>query len=481
MRNNTRTTAAWRISTWTTLAFAVGTAVAFFILYRLVAEGVRQHVDAWLAGEAEVLAQVSADTPRDNVYDRIVEEVAELATQEVPKELNSQGQQLNSVFFLQIDPNHPEPLWVGGGSKERFVKAMQGASLVPGVPQSVKVEGEKAPYRTVLREQTPGSKVYLGISDRGAKHILHQFTRRFLEVWAGVALFGFLISYVSARRTLFRIERITETASHIGSKDMSERLPEPANSDEISRLARTFNHMLDRIQSSVNQLRTVTDAVAHDLKSPVTSIRGTLEAALSQEDDEKLRDSIGQAIEGLDGISQVLNTTLDVAEAEAGALKLDRKPMDLSEAVLQLIDLYQPAMAERHHELTAEIAEQVIVDADATLINRTVSNLLENELVHVSRPSKIRVTLHAHDGSAELVVADDGPGFPPDIGARAFERFVKGKHSPGHGLGLAFVDAVVQSHGGRVKISDRTTGGAVISVSLPLCVFQPAYVVETRS
>jgi signal transduction histidine kinase len=202
---------------------------------------------------------------------------------------------------------------------------------------------------------------------------------------------------------------------------------------------------------------------------------------LSQEDDEKLRDSIGQAIEGLDGISQVLNTTLDVAEAEAGALKLDRKPMDLSEAVLQLVDLYQPAMAERHHELTAEIAEQVIVDADATLINRTVSNLLENELVHVSRPSKIRVTLHAHDGSAELVVADDGPGFPPDIGARAFERFVKGKHSPGHGLGLAFVDAVVQSHGGRVKISDRTTGGAVISVSLPLCVFQPAYVVETRS
>jgi signal transduction histidine kinase len=370
---------------------------------------------------------------------------------------------------------------VGGGSKERFVKAMQGASLVPGVPQSVKVAEEKAPYRTVLRQQALGSKVYLGISDRGARHILHQFTRRFLEVWAGVALFGFLISYVSARRTLFRIERITETASHIGSEDMSERLPEPANSDEISRLARTFNHMLDRIQSSVNQLRAVTDAVAHDLKSPVTAIRGTLEAALSQEDDEKLRDSIGQAIEGLDGVSQVLNTTLDVAEAEAGALKLDRKPMDLSETVLQLVDLYQPAMAERHHELTAEIAEHVLVDADATLINRTVSNLLENELVHLSRPSKIRITLHAHDGSAELVVADDGPGFPPDIGARAFERFVKGKHSPGHGLGLAFVDAVVQSHGGRVKISDRTEGGAVICVSLPLSVFQPAYVVETRS
>jgi len=104
MPEDSRTTAAWRISIWTTLAFAVGTAVAFFILYAFVAKGVRQHVDAWLAGEAEVLAQVSANTPRDSVYDRIMEEVAELATQEVPKELNSRGQQLNSVFFLQIEP-----------------------------------------------------------------------------------------------------------------------------------------------------------------------------------------------------------------------------------------------------------------------------------------------------------------------------------------------------------------------------------------
>lgn len=475
MPPNKRSTAAWRISIWTTLAFAVGTAIAFFILYRLVAEGVRQHVDAWLTGEAEVLAQVSADTPRDNVYSRIVEEVAELATQEVPKEVNKHGQQLNSVFFLQMEPNNSNPLWVGGPSKEPFVEAIRNANLVPGVPQSVQIAGERAPYRIVVRDQARGSKVYLGISDRGARHTLHQFTRRFFEVWAGVALFGFLISYVSARRTLLRIERITETASHIGSEDMSERLPEPRNSDEISRLTRTFNHMLDRIQSSVNQLRAVTDAVAHDLKSPVTSIRGTLEAALSQKDDEQLRDSIGQAIEQLDGVSQVLNTTLDLAEAEAGALKIDRHPLDLSEAVMQLVDLYQPAMAERQHQLTLDVAEHVIIDADATLINRTISNLLENELIHLRTPCTIRITLRAQDGSAELVIADDGPGFPPDLAARAFERFVKGKHSPGHGLGLAFVDAVVQSHGGHIKISSDAQRGAVITVSLPLSVSEPAY------
>jgi signal transduction histidine kinase len=91
------------------------------------------------------------------------------------------------------------------------------------------------------------------------------------------------------------------------------------------------------------------------------------------------------------------------------------------------------------------------------------------------------MTLRAQDGSAELVIADDGPGFPPDLAARAFERFVKGKHSPGHGLGLAFVDAIVQSHGGHIKISSGAQRGAVISVSLPLSVSQPEYSAEVQS
>jgi signal transduction histidine kinase len=473
MPENIRSTAAWRISIWTTLAFAIGTALAFAIVYIFVANGVRAHIDAWLTGEAEVLAQVSADTPRDSVYDRIVEEVAELASKELPRELNSRGQSLNSVFFLQVE-NNSNPLWVGPGSREPFLEAIRSTKLVPLVPQSIKIPGEAVPYRVVLCNQVPGRSVYLGLSDRGSRHILHQLTVRFVAVWAGVALFGFLISYLSTRRTLSRVERISETVSRIGSEALDERLPEPANSDEISRLARTFNHMLDRIQSSVNQLRAVTDAVAHDLKSPVTSIRGNLEAALSQGENDKLRDSIGQAIEGLDRVSQLLNTTLDLAEAEAGALKIDRKPIDLSDLVIQLIDLYQPAMAERRHDLSVDIAGQVTVDADATLINRAISNLLENELVHLPAPCRIRISLHAHDGAAELMLEDNGPGFPPDISARAFERFVKGKHSPGHGLGLAFVDAIVQSHGGSIKIADRPQGGAVISVSLPLSVLQPA-------
>jgi signal transduction histidine kinase len=475
MLKHLRNSAAWRISMWTTLAFAAGTALAFLIVYFLVDRGTQERDDTWLTGEVDVLAQVSVSTPKDRLYKRIVGEVAELATREVPDEFNSRGQRLSSAFFLQMDPNNPEsPLWVGPSSMDAFIKAIEQAKLVPGVPRFIRIDGVQSRFRVVLRAEGNDRKTYLGLSDQGARTLLHQFTRRVLLVWAGTVLLGFLISYWSASRTLLRVERITETVARIGSEDLGERLPEPVNSDEISRLAKTFNHMLDRIQSSVSQLRTITGTVAHDLRSPVTSIRGTLESALCNTRNDKWRDSVGEAIENLDRLLQLLNTTLDLAEAEAGALRLNRRPVDVSATVAQLVDLYQPAMAERHHRVAVDLEGHVFVDADLPLLNRAISNLLENELTHLPAGHQINIKLQSTAGSVRLVIEDDGPGFPPDIVNHACERFVKGKESPGHGLGLAFVDAVAQAHGGAVKLSDRTGGGALITVLFPVSVLQPS-------
>ena len=115
----------------------------------------------------------------------------------------------------------------------------------------------------------------------------------------------------------------------MGSDDLSSRLQEGPHPDEITRLSRTFNRMLDRIQSSVNQMRILTDSVAHDLKSPVTSMRGSLEVALSGGAQGQWHERVAEAIEGLDRLAQLLNTTLDVAEADAGALQLRKEAVDL--------------------------------------------------------------------------------------------------------------------------------------------------------
>ena len=464
-------TAAWRISIWTTLAFAFGTALAFSIVYFLVAKAIQERSDAWLSGEAEVLVRVSVNTPQDRLYNRIVREVAELATQELPDERNARGQRLNSVFFLENDPNNTAgPLWVGPGLEADFQRAIQRTNPVPGVPQTIRVEGWSTTFRVVTRQEN-GRTIYLGLSTRGARHLLRTLTGLCLLLWGSTVFMGFLISYLSAHRTLLRVQSITNTVARIGSQDFGERLPQPGNSDEISRLAQTFNHMLDRIQGSVHELRSVTDAVAHDLKSPVTSIRGVLESALSRDSDETWRDSVAEAIEGLDGLLCTLDTTLDVAEAQAGALRLERTTVDLSTVVRQLVDLYRPAMDERHHELIIDIEDHIAADADRSLLNRILSNLVENEIAHLPVGCRIVFRLRSQKGSANLVIEDNGPGFPPDIASRAFERFVRGKQSQGHGLGLAFVDAVVRAHGGTAKISGSPSGGAVVTLSLPAIVF----------
>jgi signal transduction histidine kinase len=456
--------AAWRIAIWPTAAFALGSAIAFAIMYLLIAKDIRERSDAWLSGEAEVLADVSANTPRDAVYDRLVEEVAELASREVPGASDSRGQHQNSVFFLQMQPGQ-EPIWVGPNPKERFVQAIQSSNLAPGMPGNVQVPGWKKAFRVVYHGRSNGGVLYLGFADVGGAQMLDRLTERFLLVWGTTVGLGFLITWLAAYRTLARVERISDTVSRIGSEDLSSRLPEGPNSDEITRLSRTFNRMLDRVQSSVHQMRILTDSVAHDLKSPVTSIRGGLEVLLFDGREGQWQECVAEAIDGLDRLSQLLNTTLDLAEADAGALQTRKEPVELAELVQQLVDLYQPAMAERGHHVETHL-QPVLIDADLSLLNRMIANLLDNEIAHLPTSRRVTVSVRANDGEAELKVEDNGPGFSPGLRSRAFERFVKGQHSTGHGLGLAFVDAVVKAHGGRVKIADRNGGGAVILLTL---------------
>lgn len=464
-----RKTAAWRIAVWTALAFAAGSAVAFGITYAVVANSVRERSDAWLAGEAETLSEVSNSTPQDALYDRIMQEVAELATHEMPDDYGGHSSRISSsAFFLQIGNPGEATLWVGPDMRDPFLRAIQKTKLEPDAPQSVQIDGESTPFRVVAKNRELGGTIYLGLSDKAAMHLLDRLTEQFLMVWAGTVLLGFIISYASARDTLRRVEHISETVARIGTDDLSSRLPETRSADEISRLSSTFNQMLDRIQTSVNQLRTVTDSVAHDMKSPVTAIRGRLEVALSTTDEGHSRELVAEAIDGLDGLSHILNTTLDLAEAEAGALHLNRESMGLSSLVRQQIDLYQPAFATHNHRLSFDIKDGVFIDADVSLMQRVMSNLFDNELAHLPHGCRINIQLDAPDQLAQLVIEDDGPGFPPDLRNHVFERFVKGKHSRGRGLGLAFVNAVVQAHGGSVKISDPARGGVVISLSFPV-------------
>jgi signal transduction histidine kinase len=226
--------------------------------------------------------------------------------------------------------------------------------------------------------------------------------------------------------------------------------------------------MLDRVESTVHQLHTITDSLAHDLRSPITAIRGKLETALTSEVRDDHAESIVSALEELDRLSEFLNTSLDVAEAKADALRLSRSEVDLDELVRGMIDLYEPSLSDKGLGVKIHSVGPVKVFADAALLHRVIANLLDNELKHLPASCLICISLRSDDDMAALIVEDNGPGFEAEIVRHLFEQRIKGRASRGRGLGLAFVEAVVRVHGGTVTAANRPEGGALLRLTLPL-------------
>jgi signal transduction histidine kinase len=199
----------------------------------------------------------------------------------------------------------------------------------------------------------------------------------------------------------------------------------------------------------------------------LTAIRGKLEVALSSDIRIEQVEPVVSAIDELDRLTEFLNSTLDIAEAKADALRLSRTAIDLDELIRVMVDLYEPCMSDKGLKLQLRSPGPVMINADAALLHRVIANLLDNELKHLPAPCTVSVSLAVGSDFATLTVEDDGPGFGWEIGPHVFEQRVKGRESGGYGLGLAFVQAVVKAHGGTVAAANRIEGGARLTLTWP--------------
>ena len=460
--------AAWRISLWGALAFACGSMVVFVFLHNFMAHDIQRRTDAWLSGEVETLSDVAERTPKDHLYRGVVGEMAELASREVPEKKRSASGPNDSVFFLQSAADGSLALWVGVGDGKSQLDAIQGNKTAADTPFDLQVKGTATPFRVVSATLHDGGYVYLGVSERDELHVLRKLRWRFLLLWLLNVLLGFAIVFFTARRMLRDVQEITDAASRIGESDLSKRVPATGRNDEVGQLASTLNRMLDRIEKSIHQLHTITNSLAHDLRSPLTAIRAKLEMSLTADAKGPEVDSIVSAIDEIDMLTEVLTRSLDVAEAEADALRLNRTVIDLQELLQVMIELYEPSMSEKELRIELRSAAPVEVFADAALLHRMFANLFDNELKHLPPSCSVTISLSVAGEFAVVVLEDDGAGFASQISSSMFQPRAKGQDSRGYGLGLAFVEAVVGAHSGEVVAANRAEGGARLTIKLPL-------------
>jgi signal transduction histidine kinase len=284
----------------------------------------------------------------------------------------------------------------------------------------------------------------------------------FLGVPALVAAIAALAWYL-AGRALRPVESIRAEAAAITATTMHRRVPEPETSDEVGRLARTMNAMLDRLEASSTRQRQFISDASHELRSPVAAIRAQLEVALRRGGQADWPQVARRILDEDARLEVAVGELLELARVEEGA-DVEAVDVDLDDLVLEEATRVRPVAIDTSQVSAGRVA------GDARQLARLVRNLLDNACAHAR--SRVAVDVTARAGEVRLVVDDDGAGVPPEERERVFERFTRldegrGRDGGGAGLGLAMVRAIAERHGGTVAVGDAPIGGARFVVRLP--------------
>ena len=269
-----------------------------------------------------------------------------------------------------------------------------------------------------------------------------------------------------ARRALRPVAQMTRDAAVIGAGDLSHRLVLPPTEDEISRLGRTLNAMLERLHTAIVRERDFTADASHELRTPLAILRGEVERSLEAVDDPRVRVWLSSALQECDRLRDLTDDLLFMARAEADQVD-GRVPTDLGDVADGVLSRFRTWCEQRDVDLSR--SGDAVVSADPRSIDRALSNLVDNALRHVDKGGTVGVDIVDRGGIVEVAVDDDGPGINERDRVHLLSRFVRSdtsRNSHGTGLGLAIVSAVAAAHGGTVELEDSRLGGLRVVMRL---------------
>ena len=458
-----RRTLAFRLTLWYAGIFLFSAAVAFVFFYYLITEALRGRTDQDLLAEVRTFSSMMTLQGAEAVKRKAL--------------LESQAAGEKKIFIQLLYPDgrvfsssnmsyfHNIPI-----SVEAINQLLERQEPFFGTVSSPDHRHE---IRVVYALLGPGLIIHLGQSMDDLTRFIEAFQRIFVVTMAVLFALAVAFGWFMARRALAGVENVTRTARRIADDGrLAERVPVGRGGDEIDRLAATFNRMLDRIQGLMNGIKDMTDNIAHDLKSPITRIRGQAEVALtSQAAADEVETLAAGAIEECDRLLEMINTMLFISRTEAGVSKPELKPMDLAAMVRDACGLFQTLAEDKAIALTWEAPQRLEMAGDIRLIQRMLANLLDNAIKYTPAGGAVAVAARANaNDSVSIVVKDSGIGiFEKDL-PHIFERFYRGDPSrsqAGAGLGLSFARAVAHAHGGEITVENRQPSGATFRVELP--------------
>jgi signal transduction histidine kinase len=276
------------------------------------------------------------------------------------------------------------------------------------------------------------------------------------------ALLGLLSGLVIARYVARRVAAVAAVADRIGGGDLAHRVAISGSGDAFDGLARQINRMLDRTATLMEELRLLTDCLAHDLRSPVGRLRARIEVALAAKDEKRRDQLLGGVLQEADSLMRILTTVLEIGRSEALASRKQFAPLDPGELVAELAEMYEPIAEEAGCQLRLEQQGDLpSLFGHRQLLAQALSNLLDNALTYAREGGEVTLVARREDGRIRLGVGDRGPGIAAADLAEARRRFgrLESSRAPGGaGLGLALAEAVAHLHDGRLDLDDNGPG-----------------------
>ncbi len=380
-------------------------------------------------------------------------------------------------FLLTLDTPEKEMLCalVPGGWEVFDLNDPGLEFLRPGTYATLKNQDLVYDLRITGVKLEDGSRLMVGLSTENRQFLLRMYRRNYPWVLGAIVIAGFAVGLISSRRLMSPIIRLNREIDRIiVTGELSRRLDSRGTKDELDALVARYNRLLDRVEALIGGMKDTLDAVAHDLRTPLTRLRGhaemALQSAASVKPDE-YEEVLATVVEQTDQAVALLSALMDISEAEQNTLHLDLKKCSLSLLASQVCDMYSFIAEEKNQSLILKAPEEVPVRGDAVRLRQVLGNLLDNAVKYSPEGGTITVRCRLEGGWGIFEVDDQGPGVSAGERERIFERLYRGDRSRGSrglGLGLSLVKALVEAHNGSVGVQRAPEGnGARFFVKIP--------------
>ena len=464
-RPGRRLSLSTRLTLWYGAVFTLSSAVAFSLFFLLINQMVNRQVDDTLTRQAAQFSSLLRNSGLNAVKRAAVLEAQAAGEREIFIRLlrwNGETFSSSNMSYWKDIPVDLRSIKSLGPEQRRTISTLK-------LPQ------RNDHIRTLYELIGPGVILQLGQSLAPFQRFIELFRAQFTLTMIALIGISALIGWIMARRALAGVTRVTQTARIIAGGALEQRVPLTSGGDEIDQLALTFNQMLDRIETLINSIRDMSDNIAHDLRSPITRIRGLAEITLTTGRDlGDYQQMAASTVEECDRLLEMINTMLMISKTEAGIEQMARGPVDLTRLVQEAYDLFLPLAEEKSIDFRCSLPDTEIgLEGDKRLLQRMIANLLDNAIKYTPRGKLVSVTLWhtAPRAMAHLRVQDTGVGISADDIKHIFDRFFRGDQSrsqTGSGLGLSLARAVARAHGGDLTVSSQYGNGATFEATLTI-------------